>query len=129
MDGAAVVVGAGPVDGVRRGQPGEDGEAGDDGSGTADAAAAGNLDRAAGPRVAVQRADVPDGLLPVAGQQEVGPFDPHVRPVQLDLMTAAKTVGTQVDPEGRPGARRCRSPQTAAADPRAVGQFDRTGEP
>src|ERR671914_442067 len=66
LDGLGVVVGPGPGDGVGRGSPGQDGQAGDNGAGAANAAAAGDFHLPAGVRAVVQGPDEPDGMVVVA---------------------------------------------------------------
>src|SRR5690606_1181173 len=81
--GTGMVGGASPGDGVTGGLTGQDGQAGDDGPGTADASAAGHLDPLPGPGPVVGRADGRHGAFEVARQQEVGPGDPVLRPGQF----------------------------------------------
>ncbi len=97
FDCPVVVVRPGPGDGLDRVQPCQDGEAGDDGAGAADASTAGDFDTSAGVCVLAQGTDMPEGMLAVAGQQEVWPVDPVVRPAQLVFVTATKPLGAQVE--------------------------------
>lgn len=128
FNGSTVIVRSRPRDCVRGGQPGQDGQAGDDGTGATNSFTAGDLDHSTGLCLVVQYADVPDGVISIAGQQEVGPLDPHARPGQLTFMTSAKTVRAQVEAEVGPGFGRRRAAQATTADPGAVGQPDGADE-
>src|SRR5919112_130714 len=80
LDRAGSVVPAGPGHGVVGGVPGEDAHAGDDGAGSAGAAAARDLDALTGPGEQVRVDDARGGMLAVARDPEVGPVDPGRRP-------------------------------------------------
>jgi hypothetical protein len=126
LDCAVVVGGSGPGDRLRAGQAGQDGETGDDGAGAADPGAAGDFDLLAGACLLVQFADLLDGMLGVAGQPEIRPVKPLMRPDQLVLMLGTQTPGAQVQATVGYHACRCRTPQATTTHPRPVGQFDRT---
>lgn len=127
FDGAVVIGGSGPGDGLCGWQPCQDGEAGDDGAGAADATAAGDLDSLTGMGTVMQCVDVGDGLLGVMRKEEVRPVDPLLRPGQLVLMTSAESRGAEIEAVVRCRAIRCAVVKTAATHPGAVGQSDRAG--
>src|SRR5690606_7903561 len=97
LDGARVVVGAGPGGGFGGGDAGQDGQAGDDGAGAAAGAAAGDFDPLARTGVLRQGADQADRLIAVARQQEGRPVDPLVRPGQPGVVAAAHPAAAQVE--------------------------------
>lgn len=114
----------GPGGGVGGVQSGQDGEAGDDSAGAADSASACDLDCRAGLCLFVERPDVPDGLVVVAGQEEIGPVDPRARPGKCGVVSVAQATGSQIEAEvGRFAVWR-RTAQAAAADPGAVGELE-----
>jgi hypothetical protein len=51
----------------------------------------------AGACVLMQRADVVDGMVAVAGQEKVWPVDPVVGPGQFVFMAVAQPPGTQIE--------------------------------
>ena len=113
-----MVVFAGPRHGPVGRDPGEHRQAGDGRSGAADATTAGHFDRLAGEGTGVQVPQQPAGLVGVAGQQEVGPVDPLVRPRQL--VAALEHPTTQVEAVLRERADRAGVAETTAPDPAAV---------